>query len=114
MINKLPRFSDKHKICIICEGNEEYEYLSRLKDLKVWNEQYDFSLVNAGGNGNIPARYQDRYQNGSYEVILVFCDTERNLMSSTKILSEKSMIFMVFPMLQMRWLCLVIRVQCRL
>lgn len=70
MINKLPRFSDKHKICIICEGNEEYEYLSRLKDLKVWNEQYDFSLVNAGGNGNIPARYQDRYQNGSYEVIL--------------------------------------------
>lgn len=77
MINKLPRFSDKHKICIICEGNEEYEYLSRLKDLKVWNEQYDFSLVNAGGNGNIPARYQDRYQNGSYEVILVFCDTEK-------------------------------------
>ena len=77
MINKLPRFSDKHKICIICEGNEEYEYLSRLKDLKVWNEQYDFSLVNAGGNGNIPARYQDRYQNGSYEVVLVFCDTEK-------------------------------------
>ncbi len=66
MINKLPGFSDKHKICIICEGNEEYEYLNRLKDLKVWNEQYDFSLVNAGGNGNIPARYQDRYQNGSY------------------------------------------------
>lgn len=77
MINKLPRFSDKHKICIICEGNEEYEYLSRLKDLKVWNEQYDISLVNAGGNGNIPARYQDRYQNGSYEIILVFCDTEK-------------------------------------
>lgn len=39
---------------------------------------------------------------------------KRNLMSSTKILSKKSMIFMVFPMLQMRWLCLVIRVQCRL
>ena len=61
MTNKLPKFSDKHKICIICEGNEEY----------------DISLVNAGGNGNIPARYQDRYQNGSYEVILVFCDTEK-------------------------------------
>lgn len=77
MTNRLPRVSDKHKICIICEGNEEYEYLNRLKDLKVWDEQYDFSLVNAGGNGNIPARYQDRYQNGSYEVILVFCDTEK-------------------------------------
>ena len=31
MTNKLPKFIDKHKICIICEGNEEYEYLNRLK-----------------------------------------------------------------------------------
>lgn len=67
MPNKMPKFFDKHKICIICEGNEEYQYLKRLKDLKVWNEQYDISLVNAGGNGNIPARYQDRYQNGADE-----------------------------------------------
>ena len=41
MPNKLPKFLDNHKICIICEGNEEYEYLNRLKNLKVWNEQYD-------------------------------------------------------------------------
>lgn len=77
MQNKLPKFFDNHKICIICEGNEEYEYLNRLKNLKVWNEQYDISLVNAGGNGNIPARYQDRYQNGADELVLVFCDTEK-------------------------------------
>lgn len=77
MANKLPKFLDNHKICIICEGNEEQEYLKRLKDLKVWNEQYDISLVNAGGNGNIPARYQDRYQNGADELVLVFCDTEK-------------------------------------
>lgn len=77
MQNKLPKFLDNHKICIICEGNEEYEYLNRLKNLKVWNEQYDISLVNAGGNGNIPARYQDRYQNGADELVLVFCDTEK-------------------------------------
>lgn len=77
MTNKLPKFIDKHKICIICEGNEEYEYLNRLKELKVWNGQYDISLVNAEGIGNIPARYQDRYQNGTYEVVLVFCDTEK-------------------------------------
>ena len=77
MPNKLPKFFDNHKICIICEGNEEYEYLKRLKNLKVWNEQYDISLVNAGGNGNIPARYQDRYQNGADELVLVFCDTEK-------------------------------------
>ena len=77
MPNKFPKIFDKHKICIICEGNEEYEYLKRLKDLKVWNEQYDILLVNAGGNGNIPARYQDRYQNGADELVLVFCDTEK-------------------------------------
>ena len=77
MPNKLPKFLDNHKICIICEGNEEYEYLNRLKNLKVWNEQYDISLVNASGNGSIPARYQDRYQNGADELVLVFCDTEK-------------------------------------
>lgn len=77
MVNRLPYISDKHKICIICEGNEEYKYLERLNQLHVWNDIYDISLVNAEGNGNIPARYQDRYQNGTYEVVLVFCDTEK-------------------------------------
>jgi hypothetical protein len=77
MTNRLPKISDKHKICIICEGNEEYKYLERLKSVHVWNDIYDISLVNAEGNGNIPARYQDRYQNGSYDVVLVFCDTEK-------------------------------------
>ncbi len=77
MPNRLPRISDHHKICIICEGNEEYEYLKRLIQLKVWNDQYEISLVNACGNGNIPARYQDRYQNGADELVLVFCDTEK-------------------------------------
>lgn len=77
MTNRLPKISDKHKICIICEGNEEYKYLERLNQLHVWNDIYDISLVNAEGNGNIPARYQDRYQNGAYEVVLVFCDTEK-------------------------------------
>lgn len=64
MMNRLPAILDKHRICIICEGNEEYAYLERLKSLKVWSKKYEFSLDNAGGNGNIPARYQDRYQNG--------------------------------------------------
>ncbi len=77
MPNRLPRLSDKRRICIICEGSEEYEYLKRLKDLNVWSPRYEITPVNAFGNGNIPARYQDRYQNGSYELVLVFCDTEK-------------------------------------
>ena len=61
MQNKLPKLFDKDKICVICEGNEEYEYLERLKALKVWDAQYEIISDNAGGNGNITARYQDSY-----------------------------------------------------
>lgn len=77
MKNKLPSVNNQTKICIICEGSEEYEYLERLKSLGVWDEKYDISLENAGGNGNVPARYQDKYQNGSYDLVLMFCDTDR-------------------------------------
>lgn len=77
MKNRLPKFLNKRKICIICEGDEEYEYLDRLKALDVWNQQYEIILDNADGNGNIPARYQDRYQNGAHDIVLVFCDTDR-------------------------------------
>ena len=77
MENRLPTLSNKKKLCIICEANEEYAYLERLRSLNVWHSQYEISLDNARGNGNIPARYQDRYQNGAYELVLIFCDTDR-------------------------------------
>ena len=78
MSSRLPSYiTEKDKICIICEGNEEYDYFSKLKSLGVWNERYDFTLENAEGNGNIPARYQDKYQNGSFDLVLIFCDTEK-------------------------------------
>ena len=77
MTKRLPEFSERERICIICEGDEEYDYLSRLMELQVWNSRYEVSLENAGGNGNIPARYQDRFQNGAYNLVLVFCDTEK-------------------------------------
>lgn len=114
MANRIPFFSNKHKICVICEGNEEHEYFKRLIFLGVWNNKYAISLVNAGGNGNIPARYQDRYQNGSYELVLVFCDTEKNRMNNMKTLSVKSMNFMVWIMHLMKSLYLGILVLCRL
>ena len=77
MQNRLPVFSDKCKICIICEGDEEFDYLDKIKKVNVWNKIYEVNLDNAGGNGNIPARYQDRYQNRSYDIVLIFCDTEK-------------------------------------
>ena len=36
MENRLPVFSDKQKICIICEGNEEYAYME-MKYITVGN-----------------------------------------------------------------------------
>lgn len=77
MVSKLPQIFTGNKICIICEGDEEYEYLEKLISLGVWSKKYCFQLENAEGNGNIPARYQDKFQNGSYDLVLVFCDTDK-------------------------------------
>lgn len=77
MANKIPQVFTGSKICIICEGDEEYEYLKRLIALEVWSKEYLFQLENAEGNGNIPARYQDKFQNSSYDLVLVFCDTDK-------------------------------------
>ena len=52
MENKLPPLFDKHKICVICEGDEEYDYLERLKELNVWNGKYQIIPDNVHGNGN--------------------------------------------------------------
>ena len=76
-MSKLPAINRKHKICVICEGNEDYEYMMRLLQLNVWDDAYDFILINAKSASNIPARFQDAYQNDRYELILVFCDTDK-------------------------------------
>ncbi len=77
MSRRLPSFVDKTKVCIICEGEEEFCYLERLNELGVWDDHYVIELINACGNGSIPARYQDKYQNDSSDIVLVFCDTDR-------------------------------------
>ena len=76
-MSKLPQIFTGSRICIICEGDEEYEYLEKLISLDVWSKEYCFQLENAEGNGNIPARYQDKYQNSSSDLVLVFCDTDK-------------------------------------
>jgi hypothetical protein len=77
MTNRKPFISIKNKICIICEGFEEYEYIEKLLSLDVWNKCYEFILINAKSNGKIPAIYQDLYAKDFYDIILVFCDTDK-------------------------------------
>lgn len=81
--------NDKKKICLICEGYEEYDYISRLLELGVWSDIYDFTLVNAESNGNISARYQDRYQSDSYDIVLVLCDTDRKPHDDFELIRKK-------------------------
>jgi len=73
-----PLIQYRHKVCVICEGLEDAEYFKRLMQLNVWNNDiYEFIPINAESASNIPARYQNAYSNDSYEIILVFCDTDK-------------------------------------
>lgn len=94
MINRIPQFFSGSRICIICEGDEEYEYLEKLISLQIWSKTYEFVLENAEGNGNIPTRYQDKYQNGFYDLILVFCDTDKKPYEQYVDIKRKLMRFM--------------------
>lgn len=93
---------NNHKICIICEGNEEYEYLNRLKNLKVWNEQYDISLVNAGEMEIFRRDIRTAIKMEQTNLYLYSVIQKRNLMSSMKTLNVRLMSFMVWIMLQMK------------
>ena len=74
---KLPSIARVHRICVICEGNEDYAYFKRLIELGVWKNNYAFFPVNVKSASNIPAKFQDAFQNDKYELILVFCDTDK-------------------------------------
>ena len=77
-MSKPPLFSTKHSICIICEGYEEEIYIRHLLDKNVWNSIYDFTIINAKGEGSIPPRYQFEINKDTYELVLIFCDTDRS------------------------------------
>ena len=76
-MTKLPVLDKKHKVCVICEGYEDVAYFNRLLELGVWNSAYEFTPMNAKSASNIPAMFQDTFQNDRYEIILVFCDTDK-------------------------------------
>lgn len=73
----LPNICIRHKICVICEGYEDVAYFKRLLELQVWDNSYEFIPINAKSASNIPARYEYAYQNDRYELVLVFCDTDK-------------------------------------
>lgn len=76
-MSRVPIISRKHRVCVICEGMEELVYFKRLLELNVWSTVYEFIPINAQGESRIFARFQDAYNNDNYELVIVFCDTDK-------------------------------------
>lgn len=75
-IRKKPPIRRLSRVLIICEGYEEYDYLSALIRESVWSDKLVISIKNAKSLDNVAGQYQYEYANGNYEYIFVFCDTE--------------------------------------
>lgn len=84
-----PQIRYEKKVCIICEGYEEYDYIETLCNLNVWNDKYKIDLVNAESNGNIAARYQEKYMSDSYDLVLIFCDTDKLPYEDYNVIKQK-------------------------
>lgn len=68
----------ERKICIICEGSEEEEYIEALLKRDVFSKKYHFKkIINAKSFFNILPRYTERFQTNSYDLVLIFCDTDK-------------------------------------
>lgn len=78
------------KICIICEGDEERDYIKALLNKNVFSTKYSFTEpINAKSINNIFNRYTDRYQSNSYDLVLIFCDTDKGPSDAYKNLKRK-------------------------
>ena len=68
----------RKKICIICEGYEELDYIEALKNKAVFSEKYEFITVNVKSINTIINQYDHRYKTYLYSLVLVFCDTDKS------------------------------------
>ena len=71
-----PTYDKRTKICIICEGNEEERYINRLKELRVWNDDYNVTVRNAGSIDKIASEYEYAFSSVNYDIVLIMCNTE--------------------------------------
>lgn len=66
------------RICIICEGDEEEEYIKALLKKNVFSDKYNFSdPINVKSFFNIFPRYNEKFQSNSYDLVLILCDTDK-------------------------------------
>lgn len=73
---KTPSISRLSRVLIICEGYEEYDYLTAILNLNVWSDRLEITIKNARSIDNIAGQYQYEFFNDNYDYIMTFCDTE--------------------------------------
>ncbi len=78
MKNKLPKIKTNKRVCIVCEGDEEFAYISKLKQLKVFSNKLTINPLNADGISKIFDMYSNAYQSDNYDLVVIFCDTDNN------------------------------------
>lgn len=83
------RIAKGKKICIICEGYEEYDYIDTLKNKRVYSNKYEFKPINVKSINNIVPRYQEKFQSDSYSLVLIFCDTDKGPSNKYKEIKQK-------------------------
>lgn len=86
---KTPAISRLSRILIICEGYEEYDYLTAVYNLEVWSKRLDITVKNARSLDNIAGQYQYEFFNENYDFIMAFCDTEVPPYRQFRLLMEK-------------------------
>ena len=69
-----PKLKKIKDILIICEGEEEFDYLSRLKSLNVFSK--NFKLENAKSISNLSSKYNYHKEINDYKRIYVICDAD--------------------------------------
>lgn len=71
----------KIRIQIICEGQEEWWYMNRLLSFKLYNSDLYLFLpvINVKTNTQLVPRYQNEYANGKSDIILIFCDVDKDI-----------------------------------
>ena len=110
----LPPIWRKHRICVICEGYEDYHYFNRLIALNLWDDSYSFTTINAKSSSNIPARFQNEYQSDRYEIILYSVIQTRGHTGNILLSRTKSTVSLVSGKPRKNSLSSPIPVPCRL
>ena len=67
---KTPSISRLSRVLIICEGYEEYDYLTAVYNLDVWSDKLEITIKNARSLDNIAGQYQYEFANGNYDFLM--------------------------------------------